>query len=84
MSSPSRRIRPAVISYTGLPSNALASVDFPEPFGPISAWSSPGPTARDTPRRISRPFDADVEIVDFQGRGGIARSRRPILITLRA
>src|SRR3954453_2788256 len=32
---------------------ALASVDLPEPFGPISAWISPLPTARYPPLRIS-------------------------------
>src|ERR1700759_2530087 len=31
---------------------ALASVDLPEPFGPISAWNSPGRTCRSTPLRI--------------------------------
>ena len=38
-------------SYSGLPSRALASVDLPEPFGPIRAWTSP-PDDRSTPRRI--------------------------------
>src|SRR5450759_28650 len=32
---------------------ALASVDFPEPLGPIRAWISPWPTVRSSPRRIS-------------------------------
>src|SRR3954451_12960320 len=32
---------------------ALASVDLPEPFGPMSAWISPAPTVRSTPLRIS-------------------------------
>src|SRR3954470_3275371 len=32
----------------------LASVDLPEPFGPINAWISPLLTERSTPRRISR------------------------------
>src|SRR6476620_7711326 len=31
------------------------SVDFPEPFGPISAWISPWRTVRSIPRRISLP-----------------------------
>src|SRR5947209_18620177 len=31
---------------------ALASVDLPDPFGPIRAWISPRPTLRSTPRRI--------------------------------
>src|SRR5256885_14615889 len=32
---------------------AFASVDLPEPFGPIRAWISPFSTARSTPRRMS-------------------------------
>ncbi len=43
MSSPWRRIRPLVTSYPGSASSVLARVDFPEPLGPIKAWSSPGP-----------------------------------------
>src|SRR5687768_8313634 len=31
---------------------ALASVDLPEPFGPISAWTSSGFTVRSIPLRI--------------------------------
>src|SRR6478736_1938457 len=31
---------------------ALASVDLPEPLGPISAWNSPSRTWRSTPLRI--------------------------------
>src|SRR5918996_2806500 len=31
---------------------AFASVDLPEPFGPISAWNSPERTCRSTPLRI--------------------------------
>src|SRR3954468_5142051 len=31
---------------------ALASVDLPEPLGPISAWNSPARTCRSTPLRI--------------------------------
>src|SRR3954451_22135501 len=31
---------------------AFASVDLPEPFGPIRAWNSPGRTCRSTPLRI--------------------------------
>src|SRR5262245_36146618 len=58
MSSPLNRIDPLVTSYAGLPSNVLASVDLPEPLGPISAWSSPAPTARSTPLRISTPSTA--------------------------
>src|SRR5690349_18907692 len=31
---------------------ALASVDLPEPLGPMSAWNSPSRTCRSTPLRI--------------------------------
>src|SRR5215207_4985861 len=31
---------------------AFASVDLPDPFGPISAWNSPARTCRSTPLRI--------------------------------
>src|SRR5207249_782833 len=34
---------------------AFASVLLPEPFGPITAWTSPLFSARETPFRISRP-----------------------------
>src|SRR5215213_8124661 len=33
----------------------FASVDLPEPLGPIRAWTSPRSTFRSTPRRISLP-----------------------------
>src|SRR5215210_772496 len=52
MSSPSKRIRPSVTSRFGWPMIALASVDLPEPLGPIRAWNSPGRTCRSTPLRI--------------------------------
>src|SRR3712207_666622 len=52
MSSPSKEIRPSVISRFGWPMIALASVDLPEPFGPMSAWNSPARTCRSTPFRI--------------------------------
>src|SRR4051794_4293445 len=54
MSSPLKVIVPSVISYSGWPMIVEASVDFPEPFGPISACSSPFETDRSTPLRISR------------------------------
>src|SRR3954452_2806673 len=54
MSSPSKVIVPSVISYSGWPMIVEASVDFPEPFGPMSACSSPFETDRSTPLRISR------------------------------
>src|SRR3954447_16304902 len=31
------------------------SVDLPDPFGPMTAWTSPDGTVRSTPVRISRP-----------------------------
>src|SRR5438105_4148058 len=34
---------------------AFASVLLPDPFGPMTAWTSPLFMPRDTPRRISRP-----------------------------
>src|SRR3954453_13912344 len=52
MSSPPNRIWPSVTSRVGCPMIALASVDLPEPFGPISAWNSPSRTWRSTPLRI--------------------------------
>src|SRR5918999_2594850 len=52
MSSPSKRIWPSVTSRPGWPMIALASVDFPDPFGPIRAWNSPERTWRSTPLRI--------------------------------
>ena len=55
MSSPRKRMLPCVTTYSGLPSSTEASVDLPEPFGPIRAWTSPGRTVRSTPWRISTP-----------------------------
>src|SRR5215210_6048999 len=52
MSWPSKRIWPSVTSRVGWPMIALASVDLPEPLGPISAWNSPSRTWRSTPLRI--------------------------------
>src|SRR5215218_579513 len=52
MSTPSKRICPSVISRFGWPMIALARVDLPDPFGPISAWNSPERTWRSTPRRM--------------------------------
>src|SRR4051794_8144492 len=53
MSSPLKWIDPSVTSSDGWPMIAFASVDLPEPFGPISAWISPLPTDRSTPFKIS-------------------------------
>src|SRR3954452_6571792 len=52
MSLPSKRIWPSVTSKPGWPMIALASVDLPEPLGPISVWISPERTNRSTPLRI--------------------------------
>src|SRR3954466_6893393 len=52
MSSPLNRIWPSVTSRFGWPMIAFAGVDLPDPFGPISAWNSPGRTCRSTPLRI--------------------------------
>ena len=41
MSSPLKVIVPSVTSSAGWPMIALASVDLPDPFGPISAWTLP-------------------------------------------
>src|SRR3954462_11640435 len=54
MSSPLKAIEPSVTSYSGWPMIVEASVDLPEPLGPMSACSSPLLTLRSTPRRISR------------------------------
>src|SRR6266498_1635613 len=51
-SSPSSVTEPWVTWYLGCPAMAYASVDLPEPFGPMIAWVCPARTARSTPRRI--------------------------------
>ena len=53
MSSPLKQIVPSVTSRFGWPMITLASVDLPDPFGPISAWISPFETSRSRPLRIS-------------------------------
>src|SRR5437588_382058 len=55
MSSPLKRTSPFVTSYPGRPISTLASVDLPEPFGPMRAWISPCRTMRSMPFRISLP-----------------------------
>ncbi len=60
MSSPLKRSDPPVTTYSGLPISVDASVDFPDPLGPIRACTSPAPTVRVTPRRmspVSRPTE---------------------------
>jgi hypothetical protein len=53
MSSPLNRIRPPVTSYSGEARRVEARVDLPDPLGPMSAWTSPAPTVRSTPLRMS-------------------------------
>src|SRR5918996_3168492 len=53
MSAPWKTISPSVISSAGWPMIALASVDLPEPLGPIRAWICPLETSRSRPLRIS-------------------------------
>src|SRR3954469_19151145 len=51
-SEPLKMIWPSVTSRFGWPMIAFASVDLPEPLGPIRAWNSPERTCRSTPRRM--------------------------------
>ncbi len=51
-SAPSSVTVPPVIWYFGWPAIEYASVDLPEPFGPMMAWVSPARTVRSTPARI--------------------------------
>src|SRR3954453_20202686 len=53
MSWPLKWIEPSVTSRPGWPMITLASVDLPEPLGPISAWISFERTSRSRPLRIS-------------------------------
>src|SRR4051794_40111902 len=53
MFSPLNSISPCVTSRPGWPMITLASVDLPEPLGPISAWISFERTSRSRPLRIS-------------------------------
>src|SRR4051794_40993455 len=52
MSCPLNRIWPSVTSRLGWPMMALASVDLPEPLGPMRAWISPLLAVRSTPLRM--------------------------------
>src|SRR5438874_1475381 len=54
ISLPSSRISPSVTSRLGWPMIAFASVDLPDPFGPIIACTLPLSTVRSSPLRISR------------------------------
>ena len=52
-SLPSYVTVPPVTSYAGWPASTWASVLFPEPFGPMTACTSPALTVSEMPRRIS-------------------------------
>src|SRR5229473_4551824 len=52
---PSKSTSPRVTSYDGWPARTFASVDLPEPFGPMMACTSPLLTVRLMPFRISLP-----------------------------
>src|SRR6478752_3938993 len=52
-SSPSRVTEPWATPYFGWPASEYASVDFPEPLGPMIACVSFDEMVRSTPRRIS-------------------------------
>src|ERR1700716_2600953 len=57
-SRPSNRTSPPVTSYPGWPISVLESVLLPEPFGPMTACTSPRLSPSEMPRRISRPSTA--------------------------
>ena len=52
-STPSSVMEPESTWYLGWPEIVYASVDLPEPFGPMIAWISPSLIVRVTPLRIS-------------------------------
>ena len=62
-SSPMNEIEPSVTSKAGWPMIAFASVDLPEPFGPISAFTWPRETERSSPLRISLPSAVTCKLV---------------------
>src|SRR5215470_5083420 len=55
MSSPSSRTSPCVTTYSSLPASTCASVDLPEPFGPMRACTLPRLTESSSPLRIFLP-----------------------------
>ena len=64
--APSRVTSPPVIVYLGCPAIEYASVDFPEPLGPMIACVSPLFIVKSTPRKISRiPPSAFTETCKF-------------------
>ena len=54
----STSMEPALILYT--PVSALIIVDFPAPFSPMRAWTSPGYRRRSTPSRALTPGNSIV------------------------
>src|ERR1700674_111913 len=52
---PLKRTSPLSTVYPGCPISVWDSVDLPDPFGPITAWTSPFEMSSDTPFRICRP-----------------------------
>ena len=77
MSSPSKRICPSVTSRFGWPMIALASVDLPEPLGPISAWISPGRDGQVHALEDLLVLGLDVEVLDLElGHGFLVVVRR--------
>ena len=65
MSSPLKVIEPSVTSSAGWPMIALASVDLPEPFGPIRAWISPLLDLEVETLEDLLVLDADVQVADL-------------------
>src|SRR3954465_14745634 len=70
MSSPLKWIVPSVTSRFGWPMITFASVDLPEPFGPMRAWISPSRTVRSRPLRIClSPAEAWRFLISRSGMG---------------
>ncbi len=57
---------PPVTSYAGWPASTCASVLLPEPFGPMTACTSPAFTVRSMPLRISLSPALAREVSDFE------------------
>src|SRR3989339_1593928 len=55
---PSNMISPSVIWYFGCPIIVYDNVDLPDPFGPMTAWTSPCLIVRSIPFKISLPSTA--------------------------
>src|SRR2546421_3191969 len=77
-SVPSKLAPPAVTVYRGWPIRVYARVLFPDPLGPISAWTSPVGTRRSTPRRMGVPSTlaarpSTTRAATFSGMDGLTR-----------